>query len=208
VPNLDTTNPVGRPRTTSRHEVQRIALLMFAERGFEQTTVNDIAETVGVNRRTIFRYYPSKNDIVWGEFDETLEGFRQKFADAPPDEPLIDAIRRAVVEFNDYPAAELPVIRIRMQLITSVPALQAHSNLRYREWGAVIAEFAATRLELDREDRVPQLIANAALGIAIATYRHWITHPETDLLGDLDDGFRLLAVGFDEMVLRDPRRAS
>jgi TetR/AcrR family transcriptional regulator, regulator of mycofactocin system len=176
---------------------------MFAERGFEETTVKDVAEAVGVSRRTLFRYYPSKNDIVWGEFDESLAGIRQNLADASPDEPLIEAIRRAVVAFNDYRDDELPELRIRVRLITSVPALQAHSNLRYREWGAVIAEFVAARLDRHPEDHLPQLIANVTLGIWIATQRHWITHPESDLLGELDEAFRLLAAGFDDAVLRD-----
>jgi TetR/AcrR family transcriptional regulator, regulator of mycofactocin system len=67
----------------------------------------------------------------------------------------------------------------------------------------VIAEFVAARLGCSVEDHVPQVIANAALGTAMATYRHWITHPEVDLLRELDEAFRLLAAGFDERLLRD-----
>ena len=44
----------------------------FEERGFEMTTMDDIAAAVGVGRRTLFRYYPSKNDILWGQFDDSL----------------------------------------------------------------------------------------------------------------------------------------
>jgi TetR/AcrR family transcriptional regulator, regulator of mycofactocin system len=114
----------------------------------------------------------------------------------------MDVLRRAVVAFNDYGADELPELRIRMGLITSVPALQGHSMLRYRDWCEVIAEFVAARLGCSVEDHVPQVIANAALGTAMATYRHWITHPEVDLLRELDEAFRLLAAGFDERLLR------
>jgi len=192
----------GRPRTTSRDEVQRVALALFAERGFEATTLDDIASALGVSRRTLFRYYPSKNDIVWAEFSAHLAGLRERLAGASPDEPLMDVLRRAVVAFNDYGADELPELRIRMGLITSVPALQGHSMLRYRDWCEVIAEFAAARLGCDAEDHIPQVIANAALGTAMATYRHWITHPRVDLLRELDEAFRLLAGGFDERLLR------
>ncbi len=192
----------GRPRTTSRDEVQRVALALFAERGFEATTLDDIAAALGVSRRTLFRYYPSKNDIVWAEFSDHLAGLRERLSRASADEPLMDVLRRAVVAFNDYGADELPELRIRMALITSVPALQGHSMLRYRDWCEVIAEFVAARLGCDVEDHVPQVIANAALGTAMATYRHWITHPEVDLLSELDEAFRLLAGGFDEGLLR------
>lgn len=192
----------GRPRTTSRDEVQRVALALFAERGFEATTLDDIATALGVSRRTLFRYYPSKNDIVWAEFSAHLAGLRERLAGESPDEPLMDVLRRAVVAFNDYGADELPELRIRMGLITSVPALQGHSMLRYRDWCEVIAEFVAARLGCGIEDHVPQIVANAALGTAMATYRHWITHPEVDLLSELDEAFRLLAAGFDERLLR------
>ena len=191
----------GRPRTTSRHEVQHIALRLFADQGFEKTTLDDIAASVGVSRRTLFRYYASKNDIVWGEFGEHLDGLRARLAAAPADEPLMEVLRRAVVAFNDYGEQELPELRIRMTLITTVPALQGHSMLRYRDWCEVIAEFVATRLECDTHDHVPQVVANAALGTAMATYQHWISHPDVDLLEELDEAFRLLAAGFDERLL-------
>ncbi|HEY7633663.1 MAG TPA: mycofactocin system transcriptional regulator [Thermoleophilaceae bacterium] len=198
-----TTKPTpGRPRTTSRHEVQRVALELFAKRGFEETTLDEIAAGVGVSRRTLFRYYPSKNDIVWGEFSEHLAGLGELLAAADPDEPLMEVLRRAVVAFNDYGDEELPVLRNRMNLITSVPALQGHSMLRYRDWCDVVAEFVARRLGCKVDDHLPQVIANAALGTAMATYRHWITHPRVNLLSEMDDAFRLLAAGFDERQLR------
>ncbi len=169
------------------------ALQLFSEQGFSATTMDEIAAAVGVGTRTLFRYYPSKNDIVWGEFSRQLEGLREQLAQADPEEPLMDALRRAVVSFNDYGEAELGELRIRMTLITTVPALQAHSMLRYREWSAVVAEFVAARTGASPEDHVPQVIADAALGAATATYRHWIRHPEADLLTELDRAFRLLA---------------
>lgn len=54
---------VGRPEATSHAAIEEAAFALFAERGFEATTIDDIARAVGVSRRTLFRYYPSKNDI-------------------------------------------------------------------------------------------------------------------------------------------------
>jgi mycofactocin system transcriptional regulator len=155
-----------------------VALRLFAEQGFSATTMEEIASAVGVGTRTLFRYYPSKNDIVWGEFGMHVSRLREQLARADPGVPLMEALRRAVLSFNDYGESELPELRIRMTLISSVPALQAHSMLRYREWSAAVAEFAAARLGLDP---------------ATATYRHWIRNPGVDLLTELDRAFRLLA---------------
>jgi mycofactocin system transcriptional regulator len=193
----------GRPPTTTRHEIQQVALDLFATRGFEETTLDDVAAAVGVARRTLFRYYASKNDLVWGEFDEHLEGLRVRLAESPADEPVMAVLRRAVVAFNDYGDDQQPELRIRMTLITSVPALQGHSMLRYREWSAVVAEFVAARLGpgAHADDHVPQVIADATLGACMATYRHWIARPGADLLQELDRALRLLAAGFADDLL-------
>jgi mycofactocin system transcriptional regulator len=174
--------------------VAAAALDLFARSGFDETTLDDVAREVGVSRRTLLRYYPSKNDLVWGAFSEHLARFRAMLAAAPVDEPWMDVIRRGVVEFNDYGADELPRLRIRMALITGVPALQAHSALRYAEWRAVVADFVATRVDLAPGDLLPQVVAHAALGTSMATYQHWIA-AGGNLLEQLDEAFRFLARG-------------
>ena len=92
----------GRPPGTSRRAVTHAALELFAERGFEETTVDDIADALGVSRRTLFRYFASKNDMVWGEFDWVLARLRRCLEATDADEPLHDALRSAVVESNRY----------------------------------------------------------------------------------------------------------
>ena len=62
----------GRRPSTSREDVARAALDLFNRQGYDQTTVDQIATAVGVSRRTFFRYYESKRDVVWGEFDAEL----------------------------------------------------------------------------------------------------------------------------------------
>lgn len=66
--------PLGRPPTTTHAEIERVALGLFAERGFETTTVDEIAAVSGVGGRTLFRYFKSKNDIAWGDFDWLWDG--------------------------------------------------------------------------------------------------------------------------------------
>lgn len=185
----------GRPPGTSRRAATRTALELFAERGFEQTTVEDVADALGVSRRTLFRYFASKNDMVWGEFDQVLERLRRCLNATAPGEPLHDALRRAVVESNRYEPDQLPELRIRMRLITRVPALQAHSMLRYAEWRAVIAEFVAERLKCGPEDLVPQVVAHAALGTSMAAFLVWVDDPSSDLVENLEEAYRLLGTG-------------
>lgn len=186
----------GRKRSTSRAELEHLAFELFTTRGFDETTIDDIAAAAGIGRRTFFRYFPSKNDIAWGEFDERLQDMRQRFDACPPEVPMMDAIREVVVEFNRVDDAEVPWLRRRMTLIRTVPALQAHSTLRYTDWRRVVAEFAGTRLGEPADALRPQAISHAALGVAIAAYEQWLRDPGAELTSLLDAALRALGDGF------------
>jgi mycofactocin system transcriptional regulator len=185
----------GRPRSTDALEITRVSLALFERQGFEATTVDAIAKAVGISRRTLFRYFPSKNDIVWGDFSGQVARFRASLAAAPADEPTMQVLRRCVVAFNDYGPAAEPELRTRMRLITTVPALQGHAMLRHQEWCDAIAEFVAGRRGAAPGDLVPTVVAQAALGVSTATFAVWIA-AGGDLLALLDDAFGLLADGF------------
>jgi TetR/AcrR family transcriptional regulator, regulator of mycofactocin system len=186
----------GRRRITSRAELERVALDLFTSRGFEETTVDDIAAAAGIGRRTFFRYYASKNDTVWGDFDAQLAMLRRWFDDCKPDVPLMDAVHAAVVTFNRLPRGEEPWHRRRMALILNTPALQAHSTPMYARWRAVIADFAATRTGAAPQDMLPQLIAYAALGAAVASYEQWLRDADAELEPLLELAMTELSRGF------------
>jgi mycofactocin system transcriptional regulator len=182
----------GRPPRTTRREVERVALELFARDGFESTTMTDVAAALGVGRRTLFRYFASKNDIVWGEFDEVCDRLRRLLDAAPADQPLLAALSDAVVASNAYAPEQQVELLIRMRLITSVPALQAHSMLRYRDWRRVVEEFVARRRGEAPTDLVPQTIGYVALGASMAAFVNWVATPEADLDENLRRAFATL----------------
>jgi mycofactocin system transcriptional regulator len=177
---------------TSRAELEQVALDLFAAKGFEGTTVEDLADAAGIGRRTFFRYFASKNDVVYGDFDAALEDLRARLAATPADVPLVEGIRHAVLAFNALPPEAEPQHRVRMQLVLHTPALQAHSTLRYAGWRAVVAEHAAGRMGLSPQDFRPQLLAHRALASAVAAYEQWLAQPGTDLDALLDEALRTL----------------
>lgn len=195
---------IGRPPTTNHHEIAAVALELFTQRGFEETTVEDIAAAVGVGRRTIFRYFPSKNDIVWGDFGWVIERLRTHLQEGH-DLPLATALQRAAVLSNSYPREELPVLRQRLTLITAAPALQAHSMLRYAAWRRAVAEWAAERLRQEPDDLGPTTIAEGALGASRAAFTRWVSHPNEDLGELLEEAYDLLASYAVEPQLRGRR---
>ncbi|MCX6386319.1 MAG: mycofactocin system transcriptional regulator [Solirubrobacterales bacterium] len=180
---------LGRPRGTTHAEVERVALRLFARNGFEETTMADIAEALGVGRRSLFRYFPSKNDIVWGDFDYVLDRLEGLLEATPPDVEIMRGLTDAIVESNRYGLDQLPELRIRMMLITSVPALQAHSMLRYEAWCQVVAKFVARRRGEEPTDLIPQTIGRAMLGTSMAAFVHWVGNPDEDLGTNLEAAF-------------------
>lgn len=180
---------IGRAPATTHGELSHIALTLFLDRGFEQTTIEDIVRAAGIGRRTFFRYFASKNDLPWGDFDTLLAGMRAHLASLPRDIPLADALRAAVVEFNRYPDEELPYHRDRMRLLLNVPTLLAHSTLRYTEWRQVVADYVAGRRDEPVDALEPQAIAWACLGLCLAAYEQWLAHEDADLLQLLSDAF-------------------
>jgi TetR/AcrR family transcriptional regulator, regulator of mycofactocin system len=194
VANLDRARRgAGRPPSTTREEIERVAFALFAERGFDETTVEDIAAAAGIGRRTFFRYFAAKNDVVWGAFDAGLEHFRDVLDAADPDRPWMDALRVAVVDFNSLDAEQIPLHRDRMELILHVPALQAYATLMYARWREVVTDFVAARTGAKPDELLPRLVGHATLAAAVAAYEQWLAEPGTRLDALLDECMTWLA---------------
>jgi TetR/AcrR family transcriptional regulator, regulator of mycofactocin system len=186
----------GRRPATSKTELEHVALDIFTERGFDETTVGDIARAAGIGRRTFFRYHASKNDAVWGDFDHHLEGMRAGLAAAAPDVGVLRALHTAILDFNRFPPQEEAWHRRRMALILRTPALEAHSTLRYARWREVVAEFVARRTGRPATALLPRAVAHAYLGVAVSAYEQWLEREDRDLQQVLDEALLLLSGGF------------
>ena len=191
---MEADHRLGRPPVTSRTELEQIALDLFIRNGFNETTLDDIAAAAGIARRTFFGYFSSKNDVVWGDFDALLRGMEEWLAQASDRRPLLDTLTEAVVRFNDLPPEAVPAHRQRMSLILHVPALQAHSTLRYADWRNVVARFAARRLNQPVDALLPQLTGHVSLGAAVTAYEQWLADESADLADLLTAAFGALGL--------------
>ncbi len=197
---------MGRPKATSRAALERLAFELFARKGFDETTVDDIAGAAGIGRRTFFRYFQSKNDLVWGDFEGHLQRFRELLAGTDPRTPMMTALRGAVVEFNRFDPEDVPWHRQRMRLILRVPTLQADATLRYASWRRIVRDFAAERSGLPPSAMFPRLAGYTVLAAAIAAYEHWLAaEPDTELSALLDEAIRRTGEGLASADLPDHR---
>jgi mycofactocin system transcriptional regulator len=199
----------GRPRGTSARQLELIALRLFTERGFHETTVDQIAAEAGVSRRTFFRYYDAKAEVLWAEFDNEVATIRATLAEAPGDVPAMDAVRHAVIAANHYRPEDVPELRTRMHLISTVPELAASATVHYDAWERVIAEFVGRRCGQPGDSLYPLAAGRATLAACRVAYERWSVYADTDLTHYLDAALRALAAGFREDVLTtEPRPAT
>ena len=187
----------GRPPGTSARQLELVSLRLFTEAGFEETTVEQIAAAAGVSRRTFFRYFDSKADVLWHAFDGEVRALRAAFAAVAPDVPLMPAIRQVVIGVNRYRAEDVPELRTRMSLIGSVPALQASAAHHYDDWERAVSEFAAVRLGQAAGDLYPLAIGRATLAVCRSAYEQWADRADADLTIYLGQALAALAAGFD-----------
>jgi TetR/AcrR family transcriptional regulator, regulator of mycofactocin system len=183
-----------------------VALRLFSDQGFDETTVDQVATAAGVSRRTFFRYFDSKAAVLWNTFDLELVTVKRLLAEAPDERSMMDAIRAAVVTANHHHADDVPELRTRMNLIGSVPALQANATVHYAAWEQAIAEFVAGRIGQPAGSLYPLAVGRAALAVCRAAYDRWVARADTDLQVYLDAALRALATGFDpEGLTTEPR---
>ncbi|MCX2934581.1 mycofactocin system transcriptional regulator [Mycobacterium sp. CVI_P3] len=190
---------VGRRRSTTQDHITDVALDLFANFGFDSVSVDDVAQASGIARRTLFRYYRSKNAIPWGDFDAHLEHFRDLFEQADVAAPVSAALRSALLAFNTFDDSETERHRQRMRVILQTAELQAHSMTMYAGWRGVVADFVATRTGGRPSDLVPQSVAWLMLGVALSAYEYWLADEEVSLPQALGDAFDVVAHGLDDL---------
>ena len=190
---------VGRRRSTTPQHITDVALRLFADRGFGEVSVDDVAQAAGIARRTVFRYYGSKNAIPWGDFDGHLQHLRELLDNVDPGMPLGEALRAALLSFNTFDASETIRHRQRMRVILQPAELQAYSMTMYAGWREVIAEFVARRSVARTTDLLPQTVAWTMLGVALSAYEHWLDDESVSLPDALGGAFDVVRAGLDEL---------
>lgn len=189
----------GRRRSTTKDHIANVAIELFAMYGFGEVSVDDVAAAAGISRRTLFRYYPSKNAIPWGDFDFHLREFTEVFDAADPALPIATTLRAALLDFNTFDESEAARHLQRMRIILETAELQAYSMTLYAGWRDVVAGFVARRTGAQPHDLVPQTIGWLMLGVALAAHEHWLARGEeadsAALRRDLARAFDTMAEG-------------
>ncbi|MCT4352873.1 TetR family transcriptional regulator [Streptomyces sp. Je 1-79] len=169
-----------RKKQRTRNALLRVALELFTTQGYEQTTVDEIADAVEVSQRTFFRYFTSKEEVAFAVQQMVEERFVQALAGRPPEEGPLDALRNAVLAgWDTIGEAIMEVVPVEMylrtfQMIESTPALLAAHLRRTTEMEDTIARLIAARegVDVDRDPR-PRIVVAAFSGVMRVTGQLW-----------------------------------
>jgi len=188
-----------RRKQRTRTAIEETSLRLFADKGFDETTVDDLATAAGIGRRTFFRYYPSKNDVVFGAYDSRTEVLRAELAAAGPDVHPVEMVHRALRVTNDYAPEEYVSLAIRIWLLTSVRSLQAHAAWRYSAWEDLIVEHVLARVGA-RHRLYACGLAKTSIAAMWAAYTVWLDDGAgPNLTALIDEAFARLTTGFADL---------
>ena len=138
-----------RKKLRTRAELSDAAFRLFAERGFDETTIEDIVEQVEVSPRTFFRYFDSKEDVVIGFFDDMGLELRAMLAERPPDEPPFTALRGALGSLIDLYEEQADRVMAAKRLAHDTPAIRARLLDKHARWENGVTEELSARLGVD-----------------------------------------------------------
>lgn len=163
----------GRKRAQTHARIQSEGMRLFIERGFEETTLDDIAEAAGVSRRSLFHYFGSKEEIVFSAKANFPDLIVEAVGLRPADEPLLDMVENALIDlamrFQSSQTRDLA------RLIHDTPALSAGDQAKYEKIERVLADALADRKGLAGPDIDCRVTAATAIGILKLSTEVWLT---------------------------------
>ena len=155
----------------TRERLERAALDLFARRGYERTTVEDVAARAGVSARTAFRYFPTKADLVFGDAEVDLLELRRQLAAQDPALPAFEATRAALANFSRRIGT--PINAERSRVIATSPTLGARALEGREVWAGEVAAELAKRRGLAGPDAHARLGGLLVVAILVSAVREW-----------------------------------
>jgi AcrR family transcriptional regulator len=193
-----------RKKLATRRLLRRAALVLVAERGLANVTVEDIAEAAEVSPRTFFNYFPSKEAVLFGGDPDRLAVLRERVASEAPGQPALGVLRTVLVQDAEALADELralggdPADWLRkMKAARADPHVRAAHAAQMAMTERAISDGLAARLGADQEaDPYPWVLAAAAVGVMRAAVAFWATADGKVEISELvDQAFQMLADG-------------
>lgn len=182
---MATVNLHEQRRRSTREALRRAALASFASKGFANVTVTELAREAGVTERTFFRHFPTKEAVLFQDYDTQVEWLSEALAQRPASESLFDSVLASVASFPH----DLEVVRqaatARTELI-SADRIASHLRVVQSSFAGVITDFIRSRNSETAEIDLVAEVAGATLAAAlVAAVENWGRNGCTGDLGEI-----------------------
>jgi AcrR family transcriptional regulator len=199
----DDESPVSmaaRRREFVAREIEEAALRLFDERGYENVTVADIADGVGISRRTFFRYFASKEHVLRAHSARLQARVVRALEHRPPDEPAAVALCNAIIDTADVAPQDRASMLLRNRVLRQLE-WQSWLATTPPEIGSRLVELVATRMGLDPDsDLRPRLVVATVWSAADVATAHWVaTTDDAALTSTLREAFAAVMKGLERL---------
>jgi AcrR family transcriptional regulator len=195
----DVTGLRERKKEKTRDALVASATYQFARSGFDRVTVEEIAESCDVSPRTFFRYFASKEDVLFADSDARCAQLVQALAEQPADESSFQSLEAAVRMLVSGYAEQHDLVRARHHIVTTTPSLRTRATERQQGWEtSIVDELRSSGRARDLNDfDLRLLVAGMVTALRVAV-EAWVTGDGSQDLGELlDHAFTRLRVGLD-----------
>jgi AcrR family transcriptional regulator len=194
-----------RKKARTRDAIAAAAVDLFESKGYDATTVDEIAEAADVSPRTFFRYYDSKVDVVMGRKggpDGEDDDLALRLGTRPPEEGPVEATRQVLREELVGALTADPLLVRQIRIMLGTPSLQAIAREHFNEHHDDMAADFAARMGVAEGDYRAHVVASAVSNTMWTVVAHWVAEGGDGqaLVAMLDEAFTLLAGGLDQPV--------
>ncbi len=189
-----------RKKEQTRRKIEEAAIRLFVQRGYQATTVAEIAEAADIAPRTFFAYFPSKEAVLFGDFDATFDQLQAHMDERAPEETTFDAVRAWIGTLIDDEDVDHERDACRRRIIADNEVLVAHERHLMGRFERLLAENVARDLGDDPDDLQPRLVAAAAVAALLAMSHKGAENEQhkaidEEGLAQLDEAFTFLRGG-------------
>jgi AcrR family transcriptional regulator len=157
-----------RKKQQTRQAIADAAFDLFAEHGFDRVPVADVARRANVSEATVFNYFPTKEDLIYGQLEEFETALIGAIRDRPPGQPIIAAFGAFILHTPGLLGGD-PQTRARLatvsRIIADSPSLLARERQVYDRYTRTLAQLIAEQRAVRPDDIEPWVVANAIMGI-------------------------------------------
>lgn len=163
-----------RSREAAYAEIARVAMELFLEQGFEQTTIDQIVAEAGISRRSFFRYFGTKEDVVLGDLAGQGELVREALETVPDEVEPWDALRLAMQAVDALQVQPGVTLKIATMMYRT-PSLRSRSIEKHLHWQALLVPEIRRRLAADDDDPAPEAIVATAIACLDVAGERWVS---------------------------------